>query len=238
MRWKGSIIGGSIGFLISANPYGTVLGAISGYIFQNHVSPGLTLSPKRKKILSNWSFLISGLCKINKLPPAKLLIQNQHIFSYFSISAKELEFIKIQCKKFYSSLTPQKLSSFLKTLDSALSQPMEKEKTMALLLLLHQNLPPNKNRYLYLQKISKWLHFSDEQFEKLIQKYTLQNLAYYKVLQVSIFDSYEKIKNKYYSMIKKYHPDAILESKEGQKKEDKAQKINRAWNTIKKYHQI
>lgn len=87
-----------------------------------------------------------------------------------------------------------------------------------------------------IEDISSWLNINQNDFVSIKNMFVKETDSAYKILEVSPSASDEEVKKAYRAMALKYHPDRVSHLGEEFQlaAKEKFQKVNDAWNTIKK----
>ncbi len=87
-----------------------------------------------------------------------------------------------------------------------------------------------------IENISQWLNIAPQDFKSIKNMFVKETDSAYKILEVSPSADEQEIKQAYRSMALKYHPDRVshLGEEFQQAAKEKFQKVNEAWDRIKK----
>lgn len=91
-----------------------------------------------------------------------------------------------------------------------------------------------------IEDISRWLNITKADFESIKNMFVKNTDSAYKILEVEPSASDEEVKKAYRAMALKYHPDRVshLGEEFQHAAKEKFQKVNDAWNSIKKERNI
>jgi DnaJ-domain-containing protein 1 len=230
MKIRGPLFGGATGFIITGNPYGALLGAVAGIVFEKEILPTIKLSPAKKEYLNLMATIFAGY---NKAVRPDLKTWNtvlQSYQSYFKLGDLETRFVMDQMKSEFEKMDAKRLNSSLKTLSELQLSSKEKERILGILyFFIAIQKTQHAEMQQFLEKISAWFFVTDEQMEKLKKKWSPNAIEIYRAFDATPLDKLDSIKKKYTRLIKSYHPDVKRNGQEESPDDRKAKIINQYW---------
>jgi DnaJ like chaperone protein len=244
MSWFGKVVGGTLGFSI-AGPLGAVIGGVIGNQFDKKIGDSTQkLDDHEEKQMVFFVSVFSMLAKIAGAD-GKFLSSEKKVIDEFMNKNLKLDKESRQFAIDVFNKAGSKNTSFEEYAEQFYSYFKDEKDMLLSMVDLMVNLAASDDEYhhreeKFIKKACNIFKISEHEYESIEAQYIAGAglEKYYKILDLSPDAEFSKVKKRYRSMAKDYHPDNIIGKGLPEEfvdfAEEKFKKIQNAYEEIKK----
>ncbi len=227
-------LGAGLGWMVTGNPIGGLLGFIAGSFIEKgnkseaqHILDGLSEFETNLLVLASHLIKIDGKVSLEEISFTQIFFD---IHFDGKLSDKRSQVLNHCLQKEYDlNVVCDQLRMY-----SQLSTRIQVVRFLFDLAMSDGELNERENYFIF--KVAGYLTVNDVDFRRIKTEHLEQNISEYEILGVRRDATFMEIRNVYRQLVLKYHPDRNSHLSEGEKKKlsSRFQQIKEAYESIKK----
>lgn len=225
-------LGAGLGFLLTGNPLGGILGFVAGTLIEGSDTQAPQIGLGISEFEMNLIVLSSHLIKIDGRISIEEINFTRNFFNNHFDAQKDVQRTQVihHClqKEYDLNIACGQIR-----INSQHGTCVQVVRFLLDLAMCDGQLSERESYFIF--RIAGYLNVNDVEFRKLREEHTVHNITVYEVLGVNQNADFTEIRSTYRRLVLKYHPDRNKDASEEEKKKlaQKFQQIQEAYEKIK-----